>query len=313
MAGDFTRIGVGARAMGMGGAYTAVANDVSAGYWNPAGLTDNSRFALQVEHVPMFDGLAQYNTASAVLCLNDHTAIGFNWIRLGVDEIPRYGVLQGSKLDRLGLGLYRSTGEAEGYFSDEENAFMLTFSKSIFIDLLLGSDFSQIVLPTQIAFGVTGKYLHHKLDTYAGSGQGVDAGALVRFMPQISADSVPLTWISLAATVRDLARTNITWNTQSSHEDKMNRMVVMGGALAHTFSSLRTTLMLSFDQEVSGARDYYAGGELSFYQTLSLRGGYYRQNLTAGAGLDLYGLSLDYAFVAGDLGNTHRISVAYGF
>lgn len=35
---QFLKIGVGARAMGMGGAFTAVADDPHAAYWNPAGL-----------------------------------------------------------------------------------------------------------------------------------------------------------------------------------------------------------------------------------------------------------------------------------
>ncbi len=38
-AADFLNIGVGARAASMGEAYTAVTNDASAAYWNPAGLT----------------------------------------------------------------------------------------------------------------------------------------------------------------------------------------------------------------------------------------------------------------------------------
>ncbi|NMC43939.1 MAG: hypothetical protein GYA46_08465, partial [candidate division Zixibacteria bacterium] len=34
----FLRVGVGAKAMGLGEAFTAVADDASAVYWNPAGL-----------------------------------------------------------------------------------------------------------------------------------------------------------------------------------------------------------------------------------------------------------------------------------
>ena len=35
----FLSIGVGSNAVGMGGAYTAVADDATAMYWNPAGLS----------------------------------------------------------------------------------------------------------------------------------------------------------------------------------------------------------------------------------------------------------------------------------
>ena len=37
-AGEFLKLGVGARALGMGGAFVGLADDASAGYWNPAGL-----------------------------------------------------------------------------------------------------------------------------------------------------------------------------------------------------------------------------------------------------------------------------------
>ena len=37
-AGEFLATGVGARALGMGGAFVAISNDVTAGYWNPAAL-----------------------------------------------------------------------------------------------------------------------------------------------------------------------------------------------------------------------------------------------------------------------------------
>ncbi|HEY6193650.1 MAG TPA: PorV/PorQ family protein [Candidatus Eisenbacteria bacterium] len=47
----FLRIGVGARAVGMGETFVAVANDPSAIYWNPAGLASLQRRELAISHV----------------------------------------------------------------------------------------------------------------------------------------------------------------------------------------------------------------------------------------------------------------------
>ena len=49
--GTFLRIGVGARAEGMGESFVAVANDPSAIYWNPAGLASLQRRELSISHV----------------------------------------------------------------------------------------------------------------------------------------------------------------------------------------------------------------------------------------------------------------------
>ena len=40
---QFLKIGVSARGIGMGGAFTAIADDASATYWNPAGMVDVTR------------------------------------------------------------------------------------------------------------------------------------------------------------------------------------------------------------------------------------------------------------------------------
>src|SRR5580765_128324 len=47
----FLRIGIGARAVGMGETFVAVANDPSAIYWNPAGLASLQRRELSFSHV----------------------------------------------------------------------------------------------------------------------------------------------------------------------------------------------------------------------------------------------------------------------
>lgn len=47
---QFLKIGPSARAIGMGGAFTALANDATATYWNPAGMVDITNTAVMLEH-----------------------------------------------------------------------------------------------------------------------------------------------------------------------------------------------------------------------------------------------------------------------
>lgn len=52
---SFLNIGVGARALGMGGAYTALADDANALYWNPAGLSKLEKREFTASHAEMFE------------------------------------------------------------------------------------------------------------------------------------------------------------------------------------------------------------------------------------------------------------------
>ncbi|MCP4633632.1 MAG: UPF0164 family protein [candidate division Zixibacteria bacterium] len=54
---EFLNIGVGSRAVGMGGAYSAITDDPSANYWNPAGLTNNESSALMLQHNEHFQDI----------------------------------------------------------------------------------------------------------------------------------------------------------------------------------------------------------------------------------------------------------------
>ncbi|NLP09062.1 hypothetical protein GX408_01560 [bacterium] len=312
-AADFLSIGVGSRPMAMGSAFVAMADDPSLAYWNPAGLTPQQHIRLQLEHVPMFSNLAQYNSAHAVLALSQNMAFAIGWIRLGVDEIPRYGALQGSRYERLTQGRYRSTGEAEGYFGDQENAVMISFCRAVMFDLHIGDAFAPLVLPVQLSFGVTGKYIHHKLDDAAGAGQGLDAGFLARFVSNQMVQGEPVRWLGIGLSARNLSNTNIVWDTPSQHKDVADRAWRVGTAASYHAPALAARLTLTFDQELGDGHDAFAGAEVRFFERLSLRGGYAHDHMTAGAGLRLFSLSLDYAFVAGDLANTHRISAAFGF
>ncbi len=88
---EFLAIGVGARAHGMSGAQTALVGDITAAYWNPAGLSEiEAPFQVGAMHAEWFAGVGQYDYLSFGKSLNrDYKSyLAFSLIRLGIDNIP---------------------------------------------------------------------------------------------------------------------------------------------------------------------------------------------------------------------------------
>jgi hypothetical protein len=88
---EFLAIGVSAQAQGMANAQVAQVSDVSAGYWNPAGLARiESPLQIGAMHAEWFAGIAQYDWISIGKSLNKEKGsfLSFSLIRLGVDQIP---------------------------------------------------------------------------------------------------------------------------------------------------------------------------------------------------------------------------------
>lgn len=88
---EFLAIGVGARAHGMGWAQTALASDVNAAYWNPAGLTHiEAPLELSAMHAEWFAGVAQYDYIGFAKPLNSEkgAVLALSVIRFGIDRIP---------------------------------------------------------------------------------------------------------------------------------------------------------------------------------------------------------------------------------
>lgn len=79
----FDDIGIGARPLGMGGAFVAVADDTNAAAHNPAGLGYVESAAAGFTHVRLYSGAVNYNYAGIVLPLKTAGAFGVNWGRLG--------------------------------------------------------------------------------------------------------------------------------------------------------------------------------------------------------------------------------------
>lgn len=86
---EFLAIGVGARALGMSNAHVVSANDLTAAYWNPAGLTRlESDLQVGLMHAEYFAGIAKYDFAAVAKRLDTSSVLAFTLIRFGVDNIP---------------------------------------------------------------------------------------------------------------------------------------------------------------------------------------------------------------------------------
>lgn len=86
---EFLAIGVGARQMAMGNAGISSTQDVTAGYWNPAGLTGvKSNIQLAYMHSEYFAGIAKYDYGALSAKLDSNSTGAFSFVRFGVDNIP---------------------------------------------------------------------------------------------------------------------------------------------------------------------------------------------------------------------------------
>ena len=85
---EFLNIGVGGRALGMGNVQAAISNDVTAGFWNPAGLLNLSyKHNAAIMHSELFAGIVKNDYASYATPLDSNSALGISIIRTGVDDI----------------------------------------------------------------------------------------------------------------------------------------------------------------------------------------------------------------------------------
>ncbi|HQW05023.1 MAG TPA: PorV/PorQ family protein [Flavobacteriales bacterium] len=121
---EFLAVGVGARALGMGNAYTSVVNDVTSGYWNPAGILGvQGDLQVGLMHSEYFAGIAKYDYIGLAKPIDSASTIGFTFIRFGIDNIPNTIDL----IDPSGnIDYDRITS-----FSSADHAFIITYARKM--------------------------------------------------------------------------------------------------------------------------------------------------------------------------------------
>lgn len=185
---EFLNIGVGARAMGMSQAQVSSVNDVTSGYWNPAGLMGlSNKLDAALMHSESFAGIAKYDYAAVGKRLDSTSAASFSLIRFGIDDIPNT------------LDLYDPNGNIDysrvTTFNAADYAFLFSYAKK-------GIPFVKKPWANRVNIGGTAKIVYRQIGDFARSfGFGFDVGAQYQGKH-----------LCLGAVVRDATSTFNAWS-----------------------------------------------------------------------------------------------------
>lgn len=317
---EFLNIGVGSTAFGMSGSVVANVNDVTAGYWNPAGLArmETPRQA-SFMHSEYFAGIAKYDYGAFATSVQDNTAvIGASVLRFGVDDIPDTSEL----IDADGNINYDRVKK----FSAADYAFIFSYARKKGKNGIGDTD--------GLSYGANVKVIHRLVGEYGKSwGFGLDAGVQYKKGK----------WI-LAAVGKDITSTFNSWSYNAdklstvyaqtgndipkSSTETTNPRIVLGAAYATPINEkfnvmAETNVNLTTDGQrnvlVSAdpiSADPTIGLSVDFKKTIFLRGGVgniqkstdftgkqiYTYQPNMGVGIKIKNFSLDYALT--NVGNS---------
>ncbi len=311
---EFLSIGVGARAHGLGNSVVAGIDDVTASYWNPAGLSNiDSGKGLQLGamHAEWFAGVGKFDFLGMTLPLKGgQRRLGVSLIRFGVDDIPNT------------LSLFEPDGTV-----NYDN--IVAFSAA---DYAVIGSYSQAIKSKEGSLLLVGgnvKIIRRVIGSFANSwGFGFDIGAQYRKNNFL-----------LGLTLRDITSTFNAWHVTFTEKEK--DVLLSTGNELPDINSLEITkpqllfgigYLFRFDKyslqpemnitaTTDGKRNTLLSGnpisldpsfgvELNYNQFLFLRTGISQfqkqknfdgsKNLVSrpsiGVGLQLYSLRIDYAF-----------------
>jgi len=292
---QFLKLGAGARAGAMADAFTAVADDAFALYYNPAGLARLPKAQIGGGHTSLFQGITYQTLAFAypfgrregragVETNSNRHAIGFGVFYLGVADIER----------RSG-----DSTLATGSFGAADAAYVASYSYAY---------------DDRLSLGVSGKYISQQLDTYSGTAMAADLGALYRLNPTSERP------VQAALSVRHIG----SGAGYGGAKDPLPTTVIAGLSV----EPAPKKFVLSFEAGKPRDNDLYAafggearksfgdnlGGALRFGYTSARRNGEGLNGITAGGGLSLPRASFDFAWVPfGTLGDSIRFSLLLKF
>ncbi len=313
-AGEFLKIEVGARAIGMGGAFTAVADDATSPWWNPAGMIYLPYREVLPQHSEMFGGLQNHDYLGAVFPMGGkegrQSAFGVAAILSAVNDIPvtprPSQLVPGRDFDDFGVNNDYTTpsyGFGDGKWEVGERLHIP--ADEIFLassaDLAFVASFAR-QHGRHFAFGGNLKFVRQSIpDTIPGQhvtsfGAGVDGGVLL----------MPTDAITIGAVLHDITTTYLAW----SNGTREYIVPTLDTGAAFSFHPAETHALTwgldlgwNFDRQRLDSQialgpvtwDVRTGLEYWYRSTVALRTGVAGRDLSFGAGLRYRQIGIDYA------------------
>ncbi len=296
-AGDAFSLGAGARGLALGGAVVAGPFDATAPYWNPAGMNRLDRRSIVAMHAETFGSLL------------NHDFVGY------VDARPR----PNGTIRSFGFyGYYLGGG---GIKITQLNEFDRPYvvAEESHADVLLGAALAGRI-QDRIDFGLTAKIIYRDIGTESGYGLTLDAGALYD----------PFPWATLGLAVTDITTGFIRYSGKTfdsgANTETIYPTVKPALMLTRTWGDFTGRYMMSGDvkfESLKRAAQYWSGpisvdthfgGELDWRRTLFGRAGFDIGRFTAGGGVDVRNITVDFAWLhQSELDETFRVSAGYSF
>lgn len=280
---EFLKIGIGARPVGMGGAYVSLSDDADGIFWNPAGISGISTFEVSVMGMELFNDISIISLCSAI-------------------PIKKIGV----------IGLETLYLETEDVRRDQEGGEIGKFTNN---DILIGIGYSMKV--KRFRGGIVLKYVHSRLAQYSAQSLYMDMGTTFKLnrLIHIGTSLQNIGFGPKFYSSRDCAPTVLRVGASLTLSFSSYRLILASDVIS--FSSLEPVLSTGGELYVYSGKEsigafairggYKSGYHLGEWSGFSFGMGYEAKTGHIKYRIDV--VQFDYGF----LGNSNRGSVTLQF
>lgn len=276
----FLDIPVSARAVAMGGAFTAMTDDANALYWNPAGIAS-------IDEPVITTSYSNY--------LMDMQAGFLGWVN------PRENDVIGVSLNYFYGGSFIRTTLSEPQGTGDE------FSSN---NIAIAGSYSKMIFP-MFSAGITGRFVYSTIDTYSGTAALLDFGTI--YQPGFFED------LTLGLAIRNVGlQTKAFYQENDPMPTEiglgatcklLNGSLLASADFIYPFQS-DIDFALGVEYSPIESLALRAGGNLHDKDASEAADGGFTDAMSFGLGTKWQQFGVDYAFKPfADLGNIHRISL----